>query len=54
MSGGDLQIRAVFPEGDVVIDQFEEPKPCKQEQCENRTWGMATIRDKVGHLETCR
>jgi DNA-binding XRE family transcriptional regulator len=22
--GGDLQIRAVFPEGDVLIDQFED------------------------------
>ncbi|SRR5260370_41612352 len=25
--GGDLQIRAVFPEGDVLIDQFRELKP---------------------------
>jgi hypothetical protein len=25
--GGDLQIRAIFPEGDVVIDQFENLKP---------------------------
>ena len=25
--GGDLQIRAVFPEGDVLIDQFEDLKP---------------------------
>jgi transcriptional regulator with XRE-family HTH domain len=25
--GGDLQIRAVFPEGDVVIDQFEDLNP---------------------------
>jgi len=24
--GGDLQIRAVFPEGDVLIDQFEDLK----------------------------
>ena len=24
--GGDLQIRAVFPEGDVLIDQFSELK----------------------------
>jgi DNA-binding transcriptional regulator YiaG len=24
--GGDLQIRAVFPEGDVLIDQFKELK----------------------------
>lgn len=23
--GGELQIRAVFPEGSVVIDQFEQP-----------------------------
>ena len=25
--GGDLQIRAVFPEGDVLIDQFGDFKP---------------------------
>ena len=25
--GGDLQIRAVFPEGDVIIDQFGDLKP---------------------------
>jgi len=25
--GGDLQIRAVFPEGDVLIDQFEDLNP---------------------------
>jgi DNA-binding XRE family transcriptional regulator len=25
--GGDLQIRAVFPEGDVLIDQFEDLSP---------------------------
>ena len=24
--GGDLEIRAVFPEGDVLIDQFSEAK----------------------------
>lgn len=24
--GGDLEIRAVFPEGDVLIDQFSEPR----------------------------
>jgi len=31
--GGDLQIRAVFPEGDVLIDQFEDLKPDRK----NRT-----------------
>jgi len=25
--GGELQIRAVFPEGDVLIDQFEDLSP---------------------------
>jgi transcriptional regulator with XRE-family HTH domain len=25
--GGDLEIRAVFPEGDVLIDQFSETRP---------------------------
>jgi transcriptional regulator with XRE-family HTH domain len=25
--GGDLEIRAVFPEGDVLIDQFGETRP---------------------------
>src|SRR3954466_992158 len=25
--GGDLEIRAVFPEGDVLIDQFGEARP---------------------------
>jgi transcriptional regulator with XRE-family HTH domain len=28
--GGDLQIRAVFPEGEVVIDQFEDLDPARQ------------------------
>ena len=27
--GGDLQIRAVFPEGEVLIDQFEDIDPGK-------------------------
>src|ERR1700757_2204487 len=28
--GGDLEIRAVFPEGDVLIDQFSRVKPANQ------------------------
>ena len=27
--GGDLQIRAVFPEGDVLINQFEDLDPAR-------------------------
>jgi DNA-binding XRE family transcriptional regulator len=30
--GGDLQIRAVFPEDDVLIDQFEDLKPSGKKQ----------------------
>jgi hypothetical protein len=25
--GGDLQIRAIFPDGDVLLDQFEDLDP---------------------------
>jgi hypothetical protein len=28
--GGDLQIRAVFPEGEVLIDQFEDLDPASE------------------------
>ena len=28
--GGDLQIRAVFPEGDVLINQFEDLDPARK------------------------
>jgi hypothetical protein len=28
--GGDLQIRAVFPEGEVLINQFEDIDPLRK------------------------
>jgi len=35
--GGDLQIRAVFPEGDVLIDQFEDLAPANSAKVNART-----------------